>query len=293
MISKLFKIYPPVVIILGILTYTLGTGIARYLGFSIKILTFILGLLALLALQSAAYFLVEYFRLPLTPREKDESLTQRERYRVLLLQISYAALAFAMVIILVLVANRAVKIVAGIFYLIAFILMVVYSIPPMRLSEKGYGELIQAVYLGTVLPTAGFLLQYGAGELHRLLTFVTFPLTLLALSFLLIHDFPTFATDQKLAHNTFLTRLSWQYAIPVHHVLIIFTFLFFSAAPLLNVPWGVVWPVFLALPFGIVQVFWLQRIASGGPAFWSFLTALSTTTFGLSVYLLALTFWVR
>jgi 1,4-dihydroxy-2-naphthoate octaprenyltransferase len=161
----------------------------------------------------------------------------------------------------------------------------------MRLSEAGYGELVMAVSLGTLFPALAFLLQYG--EFHRLLTFVTFPLTLLALTFLLVNDFPAFATDLKLGHHSLLTRLTWQFAIPTHHVLILVSFLFFASAPLLGFPWGLVWPVFLALPFAVFQIIWLQRIAMGGRTLWKFLTALAVATFGLPAYLLAFTFWIR
>ncbi len=293
MMKRVARLFPPVLLILGALTYTLGAGIARYLGFPLKFLILLLGFVALLSLQYAAFLLVEYFRLPLVPRMQDESFNQRERYRVLILQIAYAALTLSVVAILVLIINRALGISDVIFLVLAYALMMAFALPPLNLSETGYGELVQAVFMGTILPTLGFLLPFGGAGLHRLLTFITFPLTLLALAYLLIRDFPSYASDVKQARRTLLTRLTWQYAVPVHHVLIFFTFLFFSLAPLLNVPWGVVWPVFLALPFGIVQIFWLQRIASGGATFWNFLIALSTTTFGLSAYLLAMTFWIR
>jgi 1,4-dihydroxy-2-naphthoate octaprenyltransferase len=151
--------------------------------------------------------------------------------------------------------------------------------------------LLLAIYLGTLLPILAFLLQFG--EFHRLLTFATFPLTLLALAYLLVWNFPTFAADQKFGRHTLLTRLTWQRAIPIHHFLVLAAYLLFAAAPFLGFPWGLVWPVFLVLPFAIIQIFWLQRIAAGGRTLWNFLTALAAATFGLTAYLLAFTFWIR
>ncbi len=46
----------------------------------------------------------------------------------------------------------------------------------------------------------------------------------------------------------------------------------------------------LASPLGDI---WLQRISRGGRTLWNFLTALAAGTFGLTVYLLAFTFWIR
>jgi 1,4-dihydroxy-2-naphthoate octaprenyltransferase len=180
---------------------------------------------------------------------------------------------------------------AGIFMGLIVFCFLVYAVPPMRLSEVGYGELIQAIALGTLFPAFAFSLQYG--EFHRLLAFATFPLTLLALAYLLVNDFPTFVEDQKYGRHSMLTRLTWQHAIPIHHLLVLLCFLFFAVTPLFGYPWGLVWPVFLVLPFALVEIVWLQRIARGGRTLWRFLIPLASAVFGLSVYLLALTFWIR
>jgi O-antigen/teichoic acid export membrane protein len=75
--------------------------------------------------------------------------------------------------------------------------------------------------------------------------------------------------------------------------MVLVSFILFAGAPLLGYPWSLVWPVFLAFPFAIIQIYWLQRIANGGRTLWNFLTSLSAATFGLTAYLLALTYWIR
>jgi 1,4-dihydroxy-2-naphthoate octaprenyltransferase len=161
----------------------------------------------------------------------------------------------------------------------------------MRLAEIGYGELILAFDLGSLLPSFSFLLEFG--QVHRLLSFVTFPLTLLALAYFLVIDFPSYGVDQRIGRHSLLTRLSWQRAIPIHHLLLLAAFLLFASAPLIGIPWGLVWPTLVVLPFAGFQIFWLQRISVGGPTFWTFLTTLALATFGLTTYLLAFTFWTR
>jgi 1,4-dihydroxy-2-naphthoate octaprenyltransferase len=276
---------------LAALTFSLGAGISRYLGHPVHVAAFGLGLLAVLAIEAAAYWLAEYFRLPLTPLAKDETPRHREALRTGLFQSAAALLTVTGAIIVTLLLARLLPLLAGILIGLIVVFFIAYAVPPMRLSEAGYGELAMAVALGTLFPALAFLLQYG--EFHRLLTFVTFPLTLLALAFLLVNDFPTFATDLKFGRHTLLTRLTWQYAIPTHHWLILVSFLFFATAPWLGFPWGLVWPVFLALPFAVIQIIWLQRIALGGRTLWKFLTGLGAATFGLTAYLLAFTFWIR
>jgi 1,4-dihydroxy-2-naphthoate octaprenyltransferase len=287
----LAKLSRPLHLILAALTYVLGAGIARYLGHPINFAAFGLGLLSALALQVAAYWLVEYFRLPLTPLAKDETPRLREALRTTLFQSAAALLTVSAAVVVTLLLTRLLPASAGVVLGLMVVLFIAYAIPPLRLSERGYGELILAIYLGTLLPILAFLLQVS--EFHRLLTFATFPITLLALAYLLVWNFPTFAADQKFGRHTLLTRLTWQHAIPIHHFLLLAAFLLFAIASFLGFPWGLVWPVFLVLPFAIVQILWLQRIARGGRTLWNFLTALAAATFGLTAYLLAFTFWIR
>ncbi len=291
MFKLLLKLSRPNQLILAALTYTLGTGIAHYLGQQVRATSFGLGMLAVLALLDAAFLFAEYFRLPLMPLEQRETPRQRDLFRVILLQVAFAALTLSTVATLTLILTHSLNIYAGLMLILAFFCMVAYAVPPLHLSEAGYGELALAVYLGTLLPALAFLLQHG--RLHRLLTFTTFPLTLLALAYFLVCNFPTFATDQKRGRRTLLSRLTWQNAVPIHHFLVLTAFLLFAIAPFLKYPWGLIWPVFLALPFAAIQIIWLQRIASGGRTLWTFLTFLANATFGLTVYLLTLTFWIR
>ena len=290
-IRMFIKLARPLQLLLAGLTYSLGAGISRYLGRPVHPAAFGLGLLAILSIEAAAFWLVEYFHLPVTPLAKEETPLHREALRTSLFQSAAALMTVAGAIIVALLLAKLLPLLAGILIGLIIVFFVAYSVPPLRLSEAGYGELAMSVALGTLFPALAFLLQYK--EFHRLLTFASFPLTLLALAYFLVTDFPTFATDLKFGRHTLLTRLTWQYAIPTHHVLVLVSYLFFATAPLLGFPWGLVWPVFLALPFAVFQIIWLQRIAMGGRTLWKFLTALAVGTFGMTAYLLALNFWVR
>ncbi len=291
MIKSLFILSRPILLLLAALTYSLGAGIAHYLGAPVSTASFLLGGLVIIALLGSASLFTEYFRLPLMPFNQGETPRQREHFKVTLLEVAYAGLSLSGVAILTLLLSNSLNLPADILIIFAFLFLLAYSIPPLRFSETGYGELVLSFALGTLFPALSFLLQYG--KFHRLLSFTTFPLTILALTYFLILNFPTFAADQKVSRHTLLTRLTWQLAIPIHHFMILVTFLLFAGAPFLGYPWSLVWPVFLALPFALIQMIWLQRIANGGRTLWNFLTALATATFGLTAYLLALTYWIR
>ena len=291
MIKKIYLSTKPIELLLTVLTYGLGAGIAHYLGHPFRAAGFSLGLIVVLSIQVASQFLVVYFRLPLTPRAQDETMREREQFRVTLLQVIFASMAFAAVVIISLLITHQLNLLSGSTLLIITISLLVYAIPPIRLSETGYGELLQAILFGTVIPALAFLSQVN--ELHRILPIIALPLSILGIAYLLACDFPSFANDQKYGRRTLLTRLTWQRAVPIHHFLIMIAFILFSTAPLLGIPWRLVWPVFLVLPFAIVQIIWLQRIANGGRTIWQFFTTTSVVTFGLTVYFLALTFWMR
>jgi 1,4-dihydroxy-2-naphthoate octaprenyltransferase len=291
MARRILRLTRPLQLIFTAMMYVLGAGIARYLGAAIHWPAFWIGLLAVLLIQVAAYWLVETFRLPFAPLAAGETPRQRENFRVLLLQVSFAALTLFFVAVLTLFLTRSFNLPSGIFLALNFLILVAYAVPPLRLSETGYGELALAVSTAAFVPAASFL--FHADEFHRILPLTSFPLSFLALACLLISDFPTFATDQKLERCTLLTRLGWQRAVPLHHMLVLAAFLLFASTPFFGIPWRMIWPVFLDLPFAAAQVIWLQRISRGGRTLWNFLVPLSAVVFGLAAYLLAFTFWTR
>ena len=45
------------------------------------------------------------------------------------------------------------------FLLLSLLLVLAYAIPPIRLLDRGFGELALAVHLAYVIPSIGFLLQ--------------------------------------------------------------------------------------------------------------------------------------
>jgi 1,4-dihydroxy-2-naphthoate octaprenyltransferase len=288
---KLTKLPLPLHLVLISLAYVLGAGISRYLGYAVHLGILWLGFLVVVGIQTASFWLNEYFQLSALPLENEESWKDRNTLRAMYLQFAFALLTVIAVIIFVMILANYMSLSVGILLIMIMLFLFAYATPPMRMSDSGYGELVLALTWGTLVPAWAFLLQHP--EFHRLLTFVSFPLTLLALAYLLAYDFPSYSSDLKLSHQSLLIRLSWQYAVPIHHILILVAFLFFGISSYLGFPWSLAWPVFLVLPFAVLQVIWLQRIASGGRTIWKFFTTLSLATVGLTMYLLAFTFWTR
>jgi 1,4-dihydroxy-2-naphthoate octaprenyltransferase len=289
--KTLFKISNPLQILFSGLLYLLGAGIPRYLGQSIKLISFILGLLIVWCIQLASSWLVVYFRMPMTPLEKSETPRLRERFRSSLIQASLVSLTLAGALIVSIFVAGYIDIPAALVLFLIIFAFIILALPPFQLWESGYGELLSSAFLGFLVPAFAYLLQKS--ELNRLLSFAAIPLMFIAIDYYLVRDFSTFASDLKLNHNTLLTRLSWQKAVPIHHLLLLAAYFLFAISPFLGIPWGLVWPVILSFPFGLIQIIWLQRISLGGPTRWKFIMGLAAATLSMAAYLLALSLWLR
>jgi 1,4-dihydroxy-2-naphthoate octaprenyltransferase len=287
--SSFLKLTRPIHLLLAALTYTLGASIPAYLGKPFQPVTFSLGLAGILLAQLSMSLLAEVFRPHNEPLIEDETPKQKETLRNNMLYVSIAAISSVAFIIYLLYINRVLALPSFIFYLSSFILILVYAIPPIRLLDRGFGELTLSVHLAYVIPSIGFLLQ--ARENHRLLAVIIIPLTTLALAYFLIINFTSFPADQKYQRATLLRFLTWERAIPFHHSLIVFAYVIFAAAPLLG--FFILWPAFLTLPFALLQILHLRHISIGGKPNWTLLTATALAVFGLTTYFLTLTFWLR
>ena len=284
----LLRISRPLYILLAALTYSFGASIANYLGKPFRADSFWLGLLAVLLAQMSMSLLFEVFRLDAEPLTENETRRERLLLRNNALYISIAALSVDAVVAFLLFNTAQLSIAAFSFILLSLAIVLAYSLPPFR--NRGFGEFLLAAHLAYVIPTISYLLQ--ADETHRFLL-LTIPLTLLAFAYFIIMDFPTFATDRKYNRSTFLTRLGWERVVPLHHIFVLFAYVFLAISPSLGLSFSLIWPAFLTLPFAIFQIFQLRNISLGAPTNWILLTATALSVFGLTVYFLTLTFWLR
>jgi 1,4-dihydroxy-2-naphthoate octaprenyltransferase len=287
----LLRLSRPLHLFFSALAYTLGAGIAHYLGLPYRAEAFWLGLGWIFLVQLTTSLLAEIFRPVNEPLTNNESLRERLVLRNSFLLVAGAALTSAAILTLLMLYANLLTPPTLLFLGIAFILSILYSVPPARLVYSGFGEFFLSILLANLPVSLAFLLQ--SGEYHRLLGFITFPLILLAFAWLLVLNFPTYAVDQKYERRTLLRRIGWERAVPLHHALILSTYIIFLLGPLVGIPFSLIWPAFLTLPFAILQIFLVRGLALGGRPNWILLTATSTAIFGLTVYFLSLTFWLR
>lgn len=287
----MLKLSRPLNLLLAALTYLLGASIPAYLGKSFQPATFVLGLAWVILAQWSMALLGEVFRPHNEPLVEGESPQQKETLRNNMLYVSIGLLATCALIIFILYINHNLTLPAFYFLLSSILLVLAYALHPIRLVNRGFGELTLAVHLAYVIPSIGFLLQ--ARENHRLLIVIIVPLTALALAYYLILNFPSFKNDQKYQRPTLLRSLTWERAVPFHHSLVAFAYVMFALAPTLGFSFNLIWPAFLTLPFAILQMVMLRSISIGGKPNWALLTSTALAVFGLTTYFLTLTFWLR
>ena len=287
----MLKLTRPLHLLLAALTYLLGASIPAYLGKPFQPVLFILGLSAVLLAQAGMALLGEVFRPHNEPLVPGETPAQKETLRNNMLYVSIGAMATTVLIAFIIHINFTLTTPSFIFLLSSIILIFAYAIPPFRLVNRGFGELLLALHVAYVIPSIGFLLQ--AGESSRLMTVYFVPLTVLAFAYFLVVNFITFESDEKYQRGTLLRFLTWQRAVPFHHSLVAFAYLMLALAPLFGYSINLVAPAFLTLPFAVFQVIQLRAIALGNPPNWKLLHTTAIAVFGLTTYAVTLTFWLR
>ena len=290
-IQKILILTRPVNLIFALLTYGLGLGIARYLGATLYPEPQIFGGVIILLIMAASALLVEYFRPGNEPIFPDETRKERAEMRSRLLAISITMLGTAALLAILLRSAGYIQLESAIFLVLFVLLALMNAVPPVRLVNRGLGELSTAIQVASLSPTLAFLLEYN--NLHRILAIYTLPMLLLALAYFLASNFPAYADDLKYERRSLLISLTWQRAVPIHNSLLIGAYLFFACIPFLGVPLQLVWPALLSLPVAAYQVFTLRNLSDGAKPNWPVFMAAATAIFGLTAYSLTLTFWLR
>ena len=286
----MLKLSRPLHLLLAALTYFLGASIADYLGETFRAGPFWLGLFGVLLAQLTMSLLPEIFRLDIEPLIENETRRERQILRNNILYVSIAALASLVLIFYSLYASKQLPLSSFFFLGLSLAIILIYSLPPFRLINRGFGELLLAVHLAYVIPSLSFIFQ--ADNTHRFLA-ITIPLTFLAFAYFTITNFQSFVLDQKFRRVTFLTRLGWERVVPLHHIFVIFAYIFFLAMTSFGLTLSLLWPAFLTFPFALYQIFQLRNISLGLPPNWTILHTTALAVFGLTTYFLTLTFWIR
>jgi 1,4-dihydroxy-2-naphthoate octaprenyltransferase len=291
-LGKVIKISHPWYLLMGVLLYAMGAGIAHFLGTTIDWTVYWVGQAAVTILQLSSFYLKAYYdqvesRRRLIPTEGGEGFSLAEFQ---ILPIAFTTLTVGALLTVLLVFLKAISMPVLIILGAAFLLAFFYAVPPLRLVNSGLGELVNAFLHANLIPALAYLLQ--AGDFHRILAMLTFPLTALNLAMLMILTLPHFANDIKINHRTLMTSLTWQRGMNFHNILILTAYLLIGIASILGLPWNLTWPGLLTIPLGLYQIWQVMQITGGAKPNWKILTYTAIGTFALTTYFFTLTLWI-
>jgi 1,4-dihydroxy-2-naphthoate octaprenyltransferase len=296
------RLFHPLFLLGGALSFGLGSGVAHYLGHAIDWHVYLLGQVLVIFLQLSLYLLKDYYDslqnnpalLPDSRQVNRGLIVDADGEYHLTSQASLLMAAIALtacaILIAILLQNGNLNAEIITLLVIAFFLVIFYSAPPLQLANTGYGELAVSILLANLVPALAFLLQMG--NLHRLLAMATFPLTPLYLAMSLALALENYLSDLKKGRRTLLIRLGWQRSMALHNILVLVGFLLIGFSITAGMPWRIAWPALLSLPVGLYQIWQMNQIAEGGKPRWQLLTITAVATFSLMAYLLAFSFWV-
>ena len=271
LLSTLVKIANPFILICGLFTYILGLGIVHYFGNLINWGTAILGYFLVLTIIVAKNFLSaanthpDPIPLPRITKKQGESepeyLELKLVSRPLLSQIALFMLLAGGIVTVILALRKEVTIPAVVGLCITFLLVYLSEVPPVQLAKRGYGELIEAILIANMIPIIAYTLQDS--EVNPLLLMLTLPLTFIYLAYRIACSFEFYTHYQKFKTGALVVQMGWQKAMTIHNLSILLAFFLLAGFLLAKLSWPLAWPIFLALPFGILQIIQIIRIGDG------------------------------
>ncbi len=294
-LADFFRITSWSSLLTGAFLYALGAGIVIFRGELFNWRNFWLGMALVVLLQLSCFFLTAFYTRLLDSRRTGGSLPGGDSGGVLLprgalMLVAVTTLTTGAMFTVILFASGAITPSVWLVLGLAFLLAFVYAVPPFRLVYSGYGELVMAVFLTTLVPALGYLLQ--AGEMSQLLGMLTFPITALYLAMVLALSLESYYADLKSGRQNLMIRLGWQRGMVLHNVLILVAYLLIGIGALIGMAWALTWPRLLTLPVGLFQFLQIWQIGNGAPPRWRLLRITAIATFAITVYLQAFTLWV-
>src|SRR5688500_1891101 len=124
------------------LTSALGASIASCLAVPFLADSFWFGLAMILLAQACMSLLSEVFRLDIEPLLENETRKNRRSLRNNALYVSIASLTIIGFIAFLLFANNHLSVSSFLFLLLCIVIVLIYSIPPFRFVNRGFGEFL-------------------------------------------------------------------------------------------------------------------------------------------------------
>lgn len=179
-----------------------------------------------------------------------------------------------------------------VFLVVGFVITcALYFISENNKILKPYKILIESFLFVVIPPAFAFFLQ--SSEPHRLLTLVVVGLIPTFLAYRIMVQLKSYNDDLTSGTNTFVSHIGWEKAMVAHNALILLSYLLFAMDAIIGFPWFLLWPVFLTLPIGLVEIWLMERVRHGSKPLWRLMQFATASVFFIPMYLLGFAFWIR
>ena len=293
MITKeLLKAFKPFPLISQLATYLLGAGLVQYVREMRHWSVFIQGGLFLLLITLSFEYLVLLQRLnDVTKWPEKMTLKVVKQLRLLIAGITATLLTTATSIFVVWMVNGVLwqgLILLVIAYMAAGI---VYYLSKVFESLKNSQIFVEVLIFVILPPATAYFLQ--SSNLHRLLTLVVLGLVPAYLAYRILILLKNFGRDDHLNRQTMVTQMGWDKAMVFHNALILMTFLMFAITVAFGFPWFLLWPVFLVLPIGLMEIWLMELVRRGRKPLWKVMLFATASVYFFPIYLLGFALWTR
>jgi 1,4-dihydroxy-2-naphthoate octaprenyltransferase len=259
----LVKMARPLIIVAGVISYTLGLAMVHYETGAVDTMAAFLGFVILIAAIMMAHYADEYSDVDTDSRTKrtiisggSGVLMSKQVPRSLALNAAVASLGIAMILTAVGVASGVLYAVTGLIILLGLFGGWAYSMPPMQLIRRGWGELDNAILGGFLMPLMAFASHTSEIPSRAILWCV--PVFLVVLANLLGIHWADMLADMQSGKLTLVVRLgSW--TKPLYPVLIASSYISVFAFSGDLFPFEVAIAMAATLPLGIYSGFAFMR----------------------------------
>ena len=288
----LLKAFKPIRLISLVMTYLLGAGLVQYVREMKSWTVFIQGGVFLLLF----YLTLEYLRLLQTladPQYWPDGLKENEAKQIRLL-IAIITATFLTVVTTIMISWLHSGILwQGLVFLLSGLIILggIYYLCIVIASLRQFEILIEILFFIVIPPALAYFLQ--SDNPHNLLTMVVIALVPAFLANRLLSLLQSYAIDRKLGLESIVVQIGWENAMVYHNALILLSYFIYALMALLGFPWFLMWPVFLTLPIGLLQIWLMERVKRGMKPLWKVMRFAVACVLFIPIYLLGFAFWIR
>ena len=292
LIKQLFKKILPFRYISLIAMYIVGAGLVQYVQNLRHWFVFFQGLFFLIFVSLSIDLITLLIQINTQSGQFNAlPIEDRKQNRLSLAIISAALLTVASVILVDWIVKEILW--QGLFFLIFTYGFTGLFTIIVKLNKriKNYQILFETIIFVIIPPAFAYFLQ--SDDPHRLLTMVVLSLIPAFIAYRLLSQLIAFNRNPNSGNHELIQAIGWEHSMVIHNALILCTFLLFALVTLFGYPWFLIWPVFLALPIGLLEIWLMERVRRGEKPIWKIMQVSTACIYFLPMYLIGFAFWIR